>query len=341
MDQRRGLALWIIVMSALTALLLWAAYLARGVLLLIYVSALLAVGLGPLVRRIEGWKLPLGGTRRVPRGLAILLIYVVAIGAVAAVAVMVLPSLVDQAGQLWTALPEMFDRAQQYLVSRGLLSRPLTAGEAFDRATIGPSAVDTVIGAASSVVGGVFGLLTILILTFYFLLESGSLFQTFVGLFPRSRRGTIRSASTEITEKVSAWLIGQLMLMAIIGITAAIGLGLLGVPYFYVMALIAAVGELIPVVGPILAAIPAIAVSLNESIGMAVSVAIFFFIQQQVENHVLVPKIMERQVGVSAVMVIIALLIGAALMGLPGAILAIPTAAILQVVYQHVRPDKD
>ncbi len=337
MDNPRRLVIWTVGAVVLAAILLWAAYAARAVLLLIYVSGLLAIGLSPLVRRIEMWRLPAMGERRVPRGGAILLIYVVVLAVLAAIMLVILPAVRSQAQALWAALPAMFERAQTSLVSFGLLQRPLTLQEAFARAPMGGSeAVDTVVGAATGVAGGLFGVLTVFILTFYLLLDSEGLFEAFVGLFPRARRSDIRRASTEATGKVSAWLMGQLMLMAIIGTSAALGLGLLGVPYFFVLAVIAGVGELIPVVGPILAAIPAIMVSLNESFQLAFWVAVFFVIQQQVENHVLVPKIMERQVGVSAVTVIVALLIGGALLGLLGAILAIPTAAILQVIYQHV-----
>jgi predicted PurR-regulated permease PerM len=162
--------------------------------------------------------------------------------------------------------------------------------------------------------------------------------RTFVRLFPREERGRVEDACLRVSTKVSAWLGGQLLLAAIIGTTAAVGLWLLGIPYFYVLALIAAIGEMIPVVGPLLAAIPAIAVALSVSPAAALFVAIFFIIQQQVENHVLVPKVMERQVGVSAVVVIVALLIGGSLLGIIGAILAVPTAAILQVLFEELAP---
>ncbi len=119
-------------------------------------------------------------------------------------------------------------------------------------------------------------------------------------------------------------------------LTSAIGLGLMGVPYFYVLALISAIGEMIPMVGPILAAIPAILVAATVSPGLALGVAVFFIIQQQLENSVLVPKIMGRQVGLSAVTVIIALGIGSELLGVVGAILSVPTAAIVQVLFEEL-----
>jgi predicted PurR-regulated permease PerM len=190
-----------------------------------------------------------------------------------------------------------------------------------------------VFGAIAGVVGGIFGFVTILILTFYLLVESGELRASFLRLFPARRRARVDAASRAITVKVSAWLGGQLFLGLVIGSTSALGLWLIGVPYFYVLALISGVGELIPVVGPVLAAIPAIAVASSISLKTVLLVVAFFFVQQQFENHVLVPKVMSRQVGVSAVTVIIALLIGGKLLGILGAILAVPTAAILQVIF--------
>ena len=187
----------------------------------------------------------------------------------------------------------------------------------------------------------VIGFVTILILAFYLLIEGDSLFAGFARLFPRERRAEVIRAGREISTKVSAWMTGQLILGGTIGATSAIGLYLLGVPYFYVLALVSAVGELIPVVGPILAAVPAVAVAFSVSSRTALWVALFFIVQQQAENHLLVPKIMERQVGVSAVVVIVALLIGSSLFGILGAILAIPTAAILQVVVQSLLNERE
>jgi predicted PurR-regulated permease PerM len=135
---------------------------------------------------------------------------------------------------------------------------------------------------------------------------------------------------------VSAWLGGQLLLSFVIGVTSAIALWAMGVPYFYVLALISAIGEMIPMVGPILSAIPAILVAATVSPGLAVGVAIFFIVQQQVENTILVPKIMGRQVGLSAVTVILALGIGSQLLGVIGAILSVPTAAIIQVLFDEL-----
>jgi predicted PurR-regulated permease PerM len=196
--------------------------------------------------------------------------------------------------------------------------------------------VTTLFGAVRGVLGGLFGTVTLILLTFYMLVDSKDIFSFFVKLFPRQRRAQVAAISGTVVSKVSAWLGGQLLLALIIGLTSALGLGLMGVPYFYVLALISAVGEMIPMIGPILSAIPAILVAVTVSPALAISVAIFFIVQQQLENTVLVPKIMGRQVGLSAVTVIVALGVGGELLGVVGAILAVPTAAIIQVLFQEL-----
>jgi len=323
-------------MTALAVILLWAAFLVRDVLLLLYISGLLAIGFSPIVRLIERQKVLPIGSQRFPRWLAILVLYLGILGTFALVASLVFPPLVDQGQQLWDEKDEMFEKAQQFLISKGLLREHLTFQQAVERApgAGGSEAIGrTVFSAIVGVGGGILGLLTILILTFYLLVDAGSLRSFLLQLFPARNRARVDAVTRAITTKVSAWLGGQLFLAGIIGTTSAVGLWLLGIPFFYVLALISGIGELIPIVGPVLAAIPAIAVAATVSLKKVLLVVIFFVVQQQIENHVLVPKVMSRQVGVSAVTVIGALLIGGKLLGIPGAILAVPTAAILQVLF--------
>jgi predicted PurR-regulated permease PerM len=330
-----------VTLTAVGAGLVWALYLAREALLIIYISVLLAIGFGPIVHAIEHQRtLPLAS--RLPRWLATLTVYVVIVGVLTVVGLLVVPPLVAQAQELWTALPGLLDRAQTLLLEYGLLDHRVTLEEAVRSApATGGNAVGTVATAMTRVVTGIVAFLTILILTFYLLIESDALFAGFARLFPRAERPRVEEASRKISTKVSAWLSGQLILAGAIGVSAAIGLYFLGVPYFYVLALVAAFGEMIPVVGPVLSAIPAVGVAFAVSPRTALFVLIFFLLQQQVENHVLVPKVMERQVGVSATVVIVALLLGAATLGLVGAILAVPTAAIIQVVIQELLDERD
>jgi predicted PurR-regulated permease PerM len=345
-ERRRALASGtvarVVAIAGAGVAVMWAMYLARGALLLVYISVLLAIGFAPVVRAIEQQRLVPVATRRLPRWLAILVIYVVIVGALTALGLMIVPPLLDQATELWRQTPELLNRAQAWLIRYGVLDQPITLEEAVRSAPAsGGNAVGTVAVALTRVVGGVFGFLTILILTFYLLVESDTLFSGFARLFPRPDRVRVEEAAEKISAKLSAWLNGQLILAGTIGSSASIGLYFLGVPYFYVLALVAGVGETIPVIGPILAAIPAVIVALTVSPQTALFTTIFFVVQQQIENHLLVPKVMERQVGVSAVTVIVALLIGGSLLGILGALLAVPTAAIVQVVVQELLDERD
>ena len=335
-DTSRALIRYAITMTALAVIVLWAAFIVRNALLIVYVSVLFSIGFSPIVRVIERQKM-LPVARRLPRWLAILILYVAILGTVAIVISLIFPPLVEQASALWKKFPDLFERAQAFLMRKGLLNQHVTMGEAVAATPGGGGdAVGKVVGAVANVAGGVFGVITILILTFYMLVDSWSLREQALRLFPKHQRARVDAASRVVMEKVSAWLIGQLLLAGAIGGSSAIGLWALGIPFFYVLALLSAIGEMIPIVGPILSAIPAIAVASTLGIKKVIAVIIFFLIQQQLENHILVPKIMSRQVGVSPVTVIISLLIGGALLGVVGALLAVPTAAILQVIAAEI-----
>ena len=336
-DENRALIRYAITGITLTVLLFWSAYLVRNALLVIYISILIAIGLSPLVETLEQRR---AKRQRLPRWAAILIIYLALVGTLIGVAILVVPPLVDQARALWAEFPNLLHKAQLWLLERGWISRELTVQEAVQKTPVGGSdAVGTLVNAVWGLVGGIFGFVTILILTFYLLVDFDMLVRFFIRLFPRPERARARDATHRVTAKVSAWLGGQLLLAAIIGSSAALGLWLMGVPYFYVLALLAALGEMIPVIGPILSAIPAVIVALTVSPALGLGVLVFFVVQQQIENHLLVPKVMARQVGISPVVVITALLIGGSLLGIVGAILAVPTAAILQVLFEELVPN--
>jgi predicted PurR-regulated permease PerM len=312
-------------------------------LMLIYVSAIIAMGFSPMVRFADRPRRVSGEKRvRVRRTLAILTIYVTIIAIFVAVALTVVPPLADQASQLWDRLPKLFRDFQDFLRRHRLLTQRVTLEQAVQTASVGESgnAVGTVMSAISSVVGGVFGLVTILILSFYLLVEGQALFDFVTRLVPDASRERFVTVARESVEKVSAWLRAQFILAFVMAAFAGIGLGVLGVPYYYVVALLAAVGETIPIVGPIVAGATAVAIASTVSTKLAITVGVYFFMLHQLEANVLVPKIMERRVGVSPVTVIIALLIGVELWGIVGALLAIPTAAILSVIVQELTPDE-
>ena len=322
--------------ASLTLVLLWTLYLIRGPLLLIYVSALFATGLAPLVNVIERRSRTIG-KRRLPRPAAILVIYATVIGAIVGLGSAVIPPLVRQSQEFWKQLPHYMDMAQQRLASWGLIAPGASFKELLQQAPAGSGdAVTVVITTLWGFVGGVFGVITILLLTFYLLVDSRSLFELFVRLFHRRDRHRVSKISELAAAKISAWLGGQMLLGLIIGTMSAIGFFFMGVPYFFVLALIAGIGEMIPMVGPLLSAIPAVLVALTVSPGLALAVAGYCWALQLIENNFLVPKVMGETVGLSAVTVIASLIIGSELLGFVGALLAVPTAAIIQVLIEEL-----
>jgi predicted PurR-regulated permease PerM len=298
-----------------SVVLLAALWAARGALMLIYVSALIAI----------------------------LTIYLVIVAGFVLLGLMVVPPLVGQASSLWERAPVEFNKLQTWLRDHHLMTRPVTLPQAIENAPSGASAnaVGTILIAISTVIGGVFGLITILILSFYLLVEASAMFEYLIRFVPAGRRADVSTAARQAVSKVSAWLRAQFVLAGVMGTCAALGMWWMGVPYFYVIALIAAIGETIPVIGPVIGGVVAVAVALTVSAKLAVTVGIYFLILHQLEANVLVPKIMERRVGVSPVAVVIALLIGGELYGLVGAILAIPTAAILSIIVEEIATSQD
>ena len=317
----------------------------RGALMIVYVSALIAMGLSPIVQIIEHERPE--RRRLLPRWIAVLSVYLVIVAAVILIGLLVVPPLLAQAASLWERSPKEFDKAQTFLLHHHLMTRRITFEQAVASAPTGASAstvgnaVGTVLVALSTVAGGLFGLVTILILSFYLLNEASEMFNYLIRFVPIDQRGAVSTAARQAVVKVSAWLQAQFVLAGTMGLCAAVGLWWMGVPYFYVIALVAAVGETVPVVGPIIGGLAAVAVALTVSPKLALMCGIYFLVLHQIESNVLVPKIMERRVGVSPVAVIVALLIGGELYGLVGAILAIPTAAILSVIVEEIDTHPD
>lgn len=310
-------------------------YLVRDVLITLYFSGLLAIGLSPAVRWIERSRLVEGRRKRIPRWLAILLLYLAFLAVLVIVAALVVPPLVTQIRQLITDMPTYADQMQTNLVARGWIQPGTSWRDLFSNMQLPSIAIAGIFSFLQSAVGAAGEALTILLLPFYLLLESGSLHGWMLAITKPTARPRVDRIMRSVTHKVGAWLGGQVLLCIIIGVTATIGFSIMGVPYFYVLGLLAGLGEFIPVIGPVLAAVPAVLLGWTVSPQTAVFVLVYTCVQQFIENNILVPRIMERQVGVSSVTIIVALLIGSSLMGLLGAILSIPTAAIIQVIIRE------
>jgi predicted PurR-regulated permease PerM len=342
-DERaaRRLIAWAVAVALGSLVLLWTLYLLRDVVLLVYLSAMVAFGFSPMVRWIERhpWRVKHG--RRVPRSIAILAVYAAVLAFVTLVLAVVLPPFISQARDLWAQTPDYLTRGQRWLVAHSFLKRALTMPELIAQGPTTDVALSSALNALEKLVGGVVGFSTMLVLSYYMLVEATDLRNAVVRFFPESRRAQVLRFIDAVSVKVGAWLGGQFMLGSAIGATAALGFWLIGIPYFYVLALICGLGELIPVIGPILAAVPALAVAASVGMNKLVLVGSYLAIQQFTENHFVIPKLMQRRVGVSAMTVVVALLAGGSLLGMVGALLAVPSAAILQLLLQEYLERRD
>lgn len=297
----------------------------RDVLLLIYVSALFAVVLSPaieLIRRIHV------GRWRPGRGTAILILIVAGLAIVAGVALLIVPPIYIELRAFAADLP----RRTTALMVR---ARELPFGLNFDPALLEEHAAQTVGGAFGvfrTITGGVVGAFTCVVLTAYFIVDGHRAFDWIISMVPGSQRPRIETTALRAERRVRHWLVGQGALMLILGSLAAIVFGLLRIKYFYALAVIAGALNLVPVIGPLTALVLAAIVAAFDSWLKLVGVLLFFAIYQQFETAVLTPRIMKISVDLPPLAVIVALLIGGALAGVLGALIAVPTAALIAVL---------
>ena len=326
---RKDIVFAVVLFAALAA-----AWAIRHVILLIYVSALFAVVLSPaidLIRRIHV------GKRRPGRGLAILILIVVGIGAVAGVGLLMLPPIYRDLHAFAVDLPHR---------TAGVMARlrSLPFGLNFDPTVLEQHTTEAVGGAFGvfrAVTGGLMGAFTCAILTAYFIVDGERAFHWALSLLPVQHRPRIASTMVRAEDRVRHWLVGQAALMLILGSSTAIVFGLLKIKYFYALAVIAGILNIVPVIGPLTAAVLACIVAAFDSWAKLAGVLAFFAVYQQIETAVLTPRIMKISVDLPPLAVIIALLVGGALAGVLGALIAVPTAAVLAVLTDEYLVKKD
>jgi predicted PurR-regulated permease PerM len=190
------------------------------------------------------------------------------------------------------------------------------------------------------VFGGVASFITVLVIVFYMTVEQNGTKKFIQSIAPIKYQPYLLQLIAKIQNKMGSWLRGQLLLSLIIGITTYIGLSILHVKYAMLLAILAGVFEIIPFIGPILAAIPAVFFAATDSTIRAFITAGFYVVVQQLENNLLVPKVMQQTVGLNPLVVLIAVLIGARIAGFLGVVLAVPIAAILAIFMRDVLEDR-
>ncbi|WP_143028858.1 AI-2E family transporter [Quadrisphaera sp. DSM 44207] len=316
-----------------------------AVLTLVAVSMFLALGLDPVVRWLQRHDLP--------RPLAIGVVFVALVGLCAAFFSAVVPPVVAQLTELTAQAPtyvqdltESIQRNErlaaldrEYRFTERLqseLQARLASGQTLSTVFGG------IYGAGRAVASGVASVLTVLVLTLYFLASLRGITGTVYRLVPASRRRRVQLLGDEVIRRIGGYVIGQVSIAAINGVLTFVLLTVLGVPYSAALALVVTVVGLIPLVGATLGAVVAVAVALFTSVTAAVVLAVWFIAYQQFENYVIAPRVMQRTVSVPGTLALVAALAGGSLLGLLGALIAIPVAAgVLLVVQEVVMPRQD
>ncbi len=312
-------------------------YLIKDVLALIFVSLIFASAIDTWVDYLQN--------KKIPRGVSVLIIYLVAIAVVGSAVILIIPPIAEQISELADQVPQYFNRVneafsfvQDYASRFGFEQSQDNAGAISSGLT---SAVGGIFSTIANIFGGLLSFLLILVITFYMTVEEDAIKRTTRSVVPAKYQDFSVQLINKIQKKIGSWLKGQLILSLIIGILSYFGLLILGVKYALVLALIAAIGEFIPYIGPVISAIPAIFLAFVQSPIKALFVLILFVIIQQLENHLLVPKIMQKAVGLNPIISVVALLIGAKVGGVLGAVLAIPVATAISIVIKELFEEKE
>ena len=306
-----------------------------SVLILVLIAAFLAVGLDPLVRSLVKH-----GLRR---GLAVT---IVALGAVALLGTFlaaVVPPVVSQTTAFVAKAPQVIESLQTskspiavQLKKNGLLTKAKEYATPDKLSGVGLKAVGGAFGFGKALLSFVFTLLTVVILTLYFLANLPGIKRTAYRLMPASRRPRAQLLTEDILGRIGGYVLGNLITSIVITVYSAIAFFVIGVPYPLPLALLMGFTDLIPLVGATVGTVVAVLVALLHSAPAAIITLAVLLAYQQFENYYLVPRVMKRAVDVPAAATVIAALFGAALLGMIGALIAVPAAAAVQLISREV-----
>ncbi|HLJ59242.1 MAG TPA: AI-2E family transporter [bacterium] len=341
MTQRQwiGATATVLAVVALAGALAWVVRETAEILVLLLVSAILATGFAPLVGIVEQWRIL--GRLQPSRGIAILVLYLALFAVIALVSAMIIMPAVGESARLLEQAPQLAAHARNWLAAVRLHRPwiPDLAGtvdhltlQTANAATLGTGAAVV----ALRLVGGVVTVITMLVVAFYMLLEGTAIRTAFLMLVPHKERPRVGLLLHRIGMKFGGWLRGQLLLAVLVAVPVSLVLLVIGVPYPFLIGVIAGIGELIPLVGLTLACIVAVLVTLGQPTWHLLTVAVFFVVAMNVESHIMIPRLMSRVLGLSPLLTIVALLVGVKLMGLLGGLLALPVAAAVQVIVEEV-----
>lgn len=323
--KENQISTWTILKFFLIGISLWVLYLIRDILVLFFIVLVIVSFLSPLVDKLA---------KSIPRILAVTIVYLVILGILTGAGFIIVPPLVFQIRSLALDLPDLIYRfTPTYEAIRNFVSssQQILSQVSAYLSKFSGGLYNTTVG----FLNGVFATVTVLVLTFYLLLEKNHALESIKAFLPLDRKEVILKTLRKISWKMGGWMRGQIILMIIVWILYLIVLSILNVPYALALAVFAGILEIIPYIGPIVGAAPAVLIGFLISPLTGLILLIWFVVVQQLESHFLVPKIMQKTVGLSPIVIILALLVGGKLFGIPGVVLAVPAAAALSVLFQE------
>lgn len=304
------------------------------VLQLVFLAILLGAALEPVVGAFRE-RTGLG------RGVAILLVYVMFLALVAGIAVIVIPAAISELGPAVGRLPTFLESVRSS--TTGLRPQAVAQGisaliDAADQVLRPQAPTAQGVVDVSLVVGGAFAaVLTVMFLVLFWLTERPRLQRYALAFVPLHRRGGFRDGWNEVEARLGLWVRGQLILMGTIGVAAGIAYSVIGLPGSLLLAVFAAIAELVPMVGPLIGAAPAILIATTISPQTAIVTMVVYLILQIIEGNVLVPMVMRNSVGLSPFLVLVSILIGFTVAGPLGAVVAVPLVASIEVILERLQ----
>jgi predicted PurR-regulated permease PerM len=301
-----------------------------SVLVLIGVAFFLALGLEPAA----SWFV----RRKLPRWAATTLVFVIFLVIMGAFVAAAIPPLAQQAGDLINQAPQYLQQAQDHSSAIGRINDRFHLQQRVTDTinSSGGSLVNDVVSAGSALFGAVANSLIVIVLTVYFLVDLPRIRTALYRLVPNSRRPRAILIGDEVFAKVGAYVLGNVVISVIAGTATCIWLTVFNVPYPLLLGIFVALLDLVPVVGSTIAGIAVAAVALTVSVPVCLATIVFFVVFRLLEDYLLVPRIIGRAVKVPALITVVAVLIGGALLGIVGALVAIPIAAAIQLLTQEV-----
>ncbi|KKU46774.1 MAG: hypothetical protein UX62_C0008G0004 [Microgenomates group bacterium GW2011_GWA2_46_7] len=311
-----------IIFTVLFLLSLWFLYQIRGIVILLFIAFILMTAVNPLVRLATKIKLPII--------VVMLVVYVGLITLLTTVIASLVPAVVQQTRGLAQMLPNYLHNLEN------IFNTEFDPGIANGYLTSIPS---NILKLATGVFGNILNILAVFFMAYYLVVERPHLHKYLLRFFPQARaEERAESLVLAVENQVGGWVRGELILMAIIGVMTYIGLILLGIPYALPIAVLSGLLEAVPNIGPTIAAIPAILMGLTVSPVVGLGALAMSILIQQLENNLIVPKVMQSATGTKPLVTIIVLLVGFTLGGIAGAVLAMPIFLTVQTVIKAFNP---